>query len=502
MKILKVDKIREADAYTIKHEPIESINLMERAGSNCFKWIFDRLAEDQKVMVFAGPGNNGGDGLVIGRLLAERDVEVEVVLLKFSKKLSEDCQANLERLREQGKAKVTEAVQDDDIPVPDGDDLVVDAVFGSGLGRPAEKMPATAIKKMNASGAVIVAVDIPSGMFADKVTDEKDGAVVHADYTLSLELPKLAMMIPEAEIFVGELIVIPIGLHPDFLSDVETDYYVTTSHISSILPARSRFAHKGNFGHVLVIAGSYGKMGACVLTSRAVLRSGAGLVTAHVPSKGYNVIQTALPECMTIIDDDPEIQANVPKLDDFDVIAVGPGIGKAEQTQKMLKILIQESSKPMVLDADALNILSENPTWLSFLPSNSILTPHPGEFDRLAGKSNNHLERLEKARSFAKKHSVYLVLKGGITAVCTPQGKIWFNSTGNPGMATAGSGDTLTGIIAGILGLGFRPVDAARLAVYLHGLAGDIAAQRLGEEAMIASDITDCLPDAFFEMME
>ncbi len=502
MKILTVDKIREADAYTIKHEPIESLNLMERAGINCFKWIFDRLAEDQKVMVYAGPGNNGGDGLVIGRLLAERNVEVEVVLLKFSDKLSADCKANLERLQEQGKAKITEAKADDDIPVPDGDDLVIDAIFGSGLGRPAEKMPATAINKMNASGAVIVAVDIPSGMFADKITDEKEGAVVHADYTLSLELPKLAMMIPEAEIFVGELIVIPIGLHHDFLTKVDTDYHVTTSHISSILPVRSRFSHKGHFGHVLVIAGSYGKMGACVLTSKAVLRSGAGLVTAHVPSKGYNVIQTALPECMAIIDDDPEIQTNIPKLDEFDVVAVGPGLGTAEPTQKMLKILIQEFSRPIVLDADALNILAENPTWLSFLPSNSILTPHPGEFDRLAGKSNNHLERIEKAREFAKKHSIYLVLKGGITAVCTPQGKAWFNTTGNPGMATAGSGDTLTGIIAGILALGFSPFDTSRLAVFLHGLAGDIAAERLGEEAMIASDITDCLPDAFFEMME
>ena len=497
MKILPVDKIHEADAYTIENEPIASIDLMERAGTNCYEWIKERLASDQKVMVFAGIGNNAGDGLVIARLLAADDVEVEIVLLQFSDKFSNDFSTNLNRLQEQNKVKITPVKSEDQIPAPDADDVVIDAIFGSGLTRPVKGLPGKAIQTVNNSEAVVVAIDIPSGMYADHPIDEKEGNVIHADHTLSLQLPKLSMMMPSTADFVGELSVIPIGLHPDFMEQVDTPYHVIMDEFKTLLPQRTKFSHKGDYGHALIMAGSYGKMGACVLCSRASLRSGAGLVTAHVPKKGYNIIQTAVPECMTVLDPDQEIQANLPDLSPYNVIAIGPGIGTSTQTQKLIKVLIQEANSPLVFDADALNILAENKTWFSFLPANSVLTPHPGEFDRMAGKCQNGFERIEKAREFAKKFRVYIVLKGAYTAVCTPLGHVWFNSTGNPGMATGGSGDVLTGIIAGFLAQRMKPFDAASLGVFVHGIAGDNAADELGEEALIASDIIEHLPDAF-----
>ncbi|MCF8331984.1 MAG: NAD(P)H-hydrate dehydratase [Bacteroidales bacterium] len=502
MKILTVDKIREADAYTIKNEPIKSVDLMERAGTNCYRWIADRLQNDQKVMVYAGVGNNAGDGLVISRLLADNGYNVEVVILKFSNTFSDDFSINFERLMKQQKVKIQEAENKDQILVPGHDDLVVDAIFGSGLGRPVKGLPSEAIKIINDSCATVVAVDIPSGMYADNITDEKKGAVVHADYTLSLQLPKLAMMMPENENFTGEMVVIPIGLHPEFLRQVETDYHIINQDFGRLLPVRKKFAHKGDYGHALIMAGCYGKMGACVLAAKASLRTGAGLVTAQIPRKGYDIIQTAVPECMTILDNDREILANLPELTPYNAIAVGPGIGVANQTQKLLKLLIQQACQPMVLDADALNILSENKTWLSFLPPNTILTPHPGEFDRIAGKSDTGFHRLEKAKEFASRYAVFIVLKGAHTAICTPGGRVWFNSTGNPGMATAGSGDALTGIITALLAQKLKPFDAATVGVYLHGLAGDIAALKTGHEALIASDVIDALPDAFFELSD
>lgn len=500
MKILSVDKIREADAYTIQHEPITSIDLMERAGMNCYNWIYKRLTDEQKVMIYAGVGNNAGDGLVIARLLAERGINVELIKLMFTDKCSDDFRINMQRLNEQGVVRITEVADEKNLPVPESDVLVVDAIFGSGLGRPVKGLPGAAISAMNQSEAVVVAIDIPSGMYADKPTDETEGAVVHADYTLSLQLPKYAMMMPENELFVGEINIIPIGLHDDFLAEVKTKNFLITKEPAMLLPERSKFSHKGTYGHALIMAGSYGMMGACVLAAKACLRSGAGLVTAHIPKKGYDIIQTAVPECMVVLDNDKEIQANLPDLSAYSAVAVGPGIGMAAQTQKLLKLLIQQSHQPLVLDADALNILTENKTWLSFLPPNSILTPHPGEFDRLTGKSKSGFERIEKAREYAARYKVYLVLKGAHTAVCTPHGNVWFNSTGNPGMATAGSGDVLTGIIAGLLAQRMHAFDAALLGVYLHGLAGDLAAQDKGLFPLIASDIIDFFPDAFHNL--
>lgn len=498
MKILNVEQIRQADQYTIKNEPITSTDLMERAGRNCYQWILNQLTLPRKVVVFAGPGNNGGDGLVIARLLSAHNLEVQVVVLQFTSRFSDDFSRNLALLEALEHVVITRVQSGSQLFTPDSRALVVDAIFGSGLGRPVEGLAAQAIERINQSGATVVSIDIPSGMFADTPTDESEGAVVHASYTLTLQMPKMAMMMPENEAFTGQMHVVPIGLHPHFLNTVETDHnYIDSMNPIIHGPPRKRFAHKGSYGHVLLMAGSYGKTGACVLAARACLRAGAGLATAFVPKSSYQIVQSAVPECMVETASDKDAIGDLPDLDKYTVLAAGPGLGQEGKTQKMIKNLLQKAMVPLVLDADALNIIAHNTIWMLKIPEGTILTPHPGEFDRLAGHSKSHFERVEKAVQMATQYKLYIVLKGAHTAICTPEGKVWFNSTGNPGMATGGSGDVLTGIIAGLLAQGYSRLSAACRGVFLHGLAGDLAAKENGMEAMLASHIIQKLSEAF-----
>jgi len=498
MKILSVENIRKADAYTIKNEPISSIDLMERAGTNCALWIKKKLKKKQKVFVFVGPGNNGGDGLVIARQLFEQGYDISVCLIHFTEKFSDDFNINLNRLKKLKNINIIDVHSVKDLPNIEANSIVVDALFGSGLSREIEGLAAEAIHHINSSNAVVVAIDIPSGLYADRIIESKKDPVVFADYTLSLQFPKLSFMFAETELIVGQLEIIPIGLHEGFIEMVEASaYLLEPNDIAQLIQFRSKFSHKGSFGHALLIAGSYGKMGAAVLAAHASLRSGLGLLTTHIPKKGIDILQTAVPENMVSIDEQEEYFSKPPKLNPYNAVGIGPGLGKDIQTQKAFKLLIQEVNAPMVIDADALNILSENKTWLSFLPEESILTPHPKEFERLAGKSSNSFERLKKQKEFAFKYKVYVVLKGANTSIATPNGQVFFNSTGNPGMATAGSGDVLTGIILGLLAQNYSPLHSALLGVYIHGLAGDIAAHKKGFEALIASDIIKYLGKAF-----
>ncbi len=501
MKILGVNQIREADRFTIENEPISSIDLMERAGKNCTKWIHKKLKKNQGVFVFVGPGNNGGDGLVIARHLVEKDYNVTVVMLLFTENFSNDFSVNLNRLKKQGKAEIFEIRKNEQLPIIKHDSLIIDAIFGSGLNREVSGFIANAIQHINQSDAIVVSVDIPSGLFADKYSDNKKNAIVHADYTLSLQFPKYSFMFSENEFVIGSLHIIDIGLHLDYISNVkEKALLINIEEAAPLLRSRSKFSHKGTYGHALLIAGSYGKMGAAVLSSKASMRSGLGLLTTHIPKMGVNILQTAVPECMLSIDQNESNISQIPDLATYNCAGIGPGLGTDKQSANALKLLIQETKRPMVIDADALNILSENKTWLSFLPKNTILTPHPKEFERLAGKSNNSADKLEKQKAFAIKHQVIVVLKGAHTCIATPDGKLYFNTTGNPGMATAGSGDVLTGIILGLLAQNYPPVEASILGVYIHGLAGDIAADKKGFEAMIASDIVKYLGNAFAKL--
>jgi len=497
MKILPIEKVREADAYTINNEPIASTGLMERAATSCFNWIKKRIDRQTPVKVFSGPGNNGGDGLVVARLLAGSGYQVEVYIVRFTNKDSGDFKVNLDRLKESELAPVKEIYEGDDLPGIEPDEVVIDAIFGSGLSRPVTGFTAGLIGHINRSGAIIISIDTPSGLFSDENSTRKGGAIIEADYTLTFQLPKYAFMFPENDRYVGRWIVRPIGLLEEYIAKADTmNFMVEKDDCRLMLKRRNKFDHKGKFGHALLISGSYGKMGAAVLSAEACLRTGAGLVTAHVPQTGYSIIQTALPECMVNIDHHEHRFSEVPDLTPYNAIGCGPGLGTGTETQNALKLLIQNTSVPLVFDADAINILAQNKTWLAFVPENSIFTPHPKEFERLAGKSPDNFERNKLQREFSVRHKVYVVLKGAHTCITTPQGKSFFNSTGNPGMATGGSGDVLTGIILGLLAQGYSSFEAAVLGVYLHGMAGDIAAKQKSMEAMIAGDITRFLGKA------
>ena len=502
MKILSVDQIRKADAYTIKNEPIPSIDLMERAARMCFRWIKKRSDRAQPFVIFCGPGNNGGDGLVLARLLLGAGYIVTVYILQFTDKKSEDFSINFKRLKEMGGASILDLASGDTLPKINEADLVIDAIFGSGLARPIQGFLAELIDHINKSGAISIAIDMPSGLMCDSNTSD-EGAVIEADYTLSFQYPKLAFMFPENDKYVGEWHILPIGLMDEYTINVETNhFFVSDPAYFPWLKGRNKYAHKGNFGHALLISGSYGKMGAALMAAKATLRAGAGLVTAHIPKCGYSIIQTAVPECMLSVDKADKNFSEIPDLAPYTAIGTGPGLGTEAQSAKAIKLLIQNATTPILFDADAINILSENKTWLSFLPPNCIFTPHPKEFERLVGKSSNQFQRLQMQVEFSIKYNTYVVLKGRHTCVTTPKGKSFFNSTGNPGMATGGSGDVLTGIILGLLAQEYHPFEAAIMGVYLHGYAGDIAAKQMSEEAMIAGDITENLGRAFKKLIK
>ena len=501
MKILPVEKVREVDAYTIKHEPVDSNDLMERAARACFKWIFKLIKRGQVVKIFTGLGNNGGDGLAVGRLLAKHNVPVEVYVIRYSQKTSEDFKINYERLEIYPDIRVTNLEENDELPELGINDLVIDAIFGSGLSKPIKGFIARIIEHINNSGSTVIAVDIPSGLNSDKSSKNSGGAIIKANFTLSFQFTKYSFLFAENEEYVGSWEVLPIGLHQEYISSIDAkNYYIEKNDITQVIKKRKEFAHKGHYGHALLISGGYGKMGAAILASRACLRTGVGLLTTHIPKKGYEILQSTVPEAMVSIDSDEYYFTGHPDLISYNAIAIGPGIGMDDQTQNALKVLIQNTGLPIIFDADAINILAENRTWISFIPPHSIFTPHPKEFERITEKTTDDFERVELQRQFSIKYNVYVVLKGAYTSVSCPDGSCYFNSTGNPGMATAGSGDVLTGIILGLIAQNYSSKEAAILGVYLHGLAGNYAAGKLGFEAMLAGDIIDHLGKAYKEI--
>lgn len=496
-KILSVDQIRKADAFTIENEPIPSIDLMERASNQCVRWIQKHLDQQTDFYIFCGPGNNGGDGLAVSRLLHEAGFKVIPVIVAFTDKYSTDFIINRDRLLK-NSVDCIELKSIENFPEIDKESVVIDAIFGSGLSKPVGGFAAEVIGAINQLNNITIAIDIPSGLFADQSSQNKTAQIIRADYTLSFQLPKYAFLMPENDPYVGKWQILPIGLSDQFIDDIVVrNYLLEKSDCSGVYQKRTKFSHKGNYGHALLIAGGLGKMGASILASRACLRSGVGLLTAHVPLQGIEILQTAVPEAMLDLGRFENYFSNVPDLKGYTSIGVGPGIGLQEQTRNALKLLIQNSTIPMVLDADALNILAENKTWLSFLPKGSVITPHPKEFERLTEKASNDFERAAFAKDFAVKFGLVVVLKGAHTQIATPLGECFFNSTGNPGMATAGSGDVLTGIILGLMAQGYSGVHAAMIGVYVHGLAGDLAVKKTGHTALIASDIIAKLGKAF-----
>lgn len=493
MKIPNIQSARAADAYTIENEPISSVDLMERAAMQIYFWLMKKLkTKESSIKIFCGMGNNGGDGLVLARLLASQDIYAQVYIVHVSDNFSHDCEVNYERLKAIPEIPVYGVFSTDDFPKIDDGDIIIDALFGSGLSRPLEGLAAEMVNHLNDNQAIRIAIDIASGLNGDTINN--GGVIFRPDYTLSMQFPKMAFLYPENEPFVGKWEVLDIKIHPDYIENLETaNFYTTADVVKPLLHKRGKHSHKGTYGHALLIAGSTGKTGAALLASKSCLRSGVGLLTTHLPGSAMLPLQVYLPEAMISPDKSDNYFSEVPDLQPYNAVGVGPGLGKAEETANALKHLIQEVKVPMVLDADALNIISENKTWLSFLPERTIITPHPKEFERLFGKTDNSAMRLELQREMSVKHNIIIVLKGANTAITFPGGSCFFNSTGNPGMATAGSGDVLTGIILSLLAQSYTPEEAAIIGVFMHGRAGDKVAAEKGMEAMIAGDVVETL---------
>jgi len=496
MKVLSAEQIREADRYTINNEPVSSVQLMERASALCTQWLLNRYNSNQTFRIFCGNGNNGGDGLCIARFLLQHERKA-VVILVGNAVPSADNAVQLELLRATKNAEVLNYSEISEAEFNENE-ILIDAIFGSGLNRKPEGEFADAITAINNGDATVVAIDIPSGLCADFNDDQSTDCIVKTDFTLTFHAPKFTFLVSDFSEYVGEFIVLNIGLMKSFTENVKSfAEYFTIEDAGAILHHRSKFSHKGTFGHALIVAGSEGKTGAAILSSRSALRTGAGLVTAFVPIISRDVMQAAVPEVMVIAGEDDNFIAGRIPATRFDAVGVGPGLGTDDTVVTSLKLLLNEFQGPMVWDADALNVLSENKTWLEFLPPLTILTPHPGEFDRLTKKHNSGKERLKTQMQFAQRYNVIVVLKGAHTSVAFPDGSVTFNSSGNPGMATAGSGDVLTGIITSLLAQGYNRSQSAMLGVFLHGIAGDIAASISGQEGMIAGDIVEHIGGAF-----
>ncbi len=502
MKILASEQIKALDKYTIENEPVSSHELMERAARSCLFRILRHSDDDTEFVIFCGKGNNGGDGLSISRMLAERGLKVQTYIINHSVNETQDFRENLKLLEEQAKAKIEVITNKEELQSIDlTGKFVLDALLGIGINKKVEGILEETILHINNSKCKVTAIDVPSGMMPD--ADNSKNLIIQAKRTLSFQTPKLAFFFAENFAYTGNFEILDIGLDTNFIAQQKAPYYfVQNDIISEILLYRKKNAHKGNYGHALLIAGSHGKMGAAQLAAKACLRSGAGLLTVHVPKCGYQIMQTALPEAMVTCGTEENFIDTLPDLGSYASIGIGCGLGMDKQTQNVVKLLIQNSAKPLIIDADALNILAENKTWLSFLPKYSILTPHPKEFDRIAGAHTSSYDRLNTAKELAIKHSIIIVLKGMFTATVMPDGDVFFNSTGNPGLAKGGSGDTLTGIITGLLARGYAPNYAAILGVYLHGLAADLALKKNHVESLLASDVIDKLPKAFEKLYE
>lgn len=497
MRILDTKQVRDLDAYTVEHEPIASIDLMERAARAFADWFALLISPTQRVGVVCGTGNNGGDGLAIARMLDEWGYPVKVWIIRGGAPESADFKTNEDRLPEHVERQAIVDVGND--VSFSGMHVLIDAVFGSGLSRPPSGLYAHVIELINRSEAIRIAVDIPSGLMADA---HSTAPIIKAHYTLSFQLPKLAFLLPECYPFTGQWEVADIGLNKAFLHAAQTDHYYTElKDVRKILRPRSKFDHKGTYGHALIIAGSYGKMGAALLASRAALRAGTGLLTVHVPQCGYGILQTAVPEAMVEVDDDAAVFTAPKEVAGYDAIGVGPGLGRDKRTAKALARTLENFEKPVVLDADGLNILAGDRAMMALLPAGSIITPHPKEFERLVGTWKHDFERLEMQKQLAISLKAVVVLKGAHTSVADEKGQVFFNSTGNPGMATGGTGDVLTGIITGMLAQKYTPIEAAVAGVFLHGLAGDLCVSESGMDSLIASDVIGGLPQAFLKVL-
>ena len=494
MKIFSSAQIKDWDNYTITHEPVTSIELLERAAKACYRWLIENNFGKKSFKIFCGKGNNGGDGVAIARMLVEDKCNAEVYILETGNLGTNDFEHNTLRLH-----TLTDNIHfiesEESFPLINENDIVIDCLFGIGLNKPPGKIAGLLINHINNSNSTIVCIDMPSGMYADM--SSLSNTIVKANYTLTFQQYKLAFLMAENEKYFGKIIVIDINLHKDFYDHTDAQFeLIDIDLVRDIYKLRKPFSNKGNFGHACLIAGSYGMMGAAVMAAKACLKSGVGKLTCIVPKQGYDIIQISAPEAMCTISGNKFIKEINPRLH-FNAIGIGPGIGMHKSHEDLLQNLFKTYHNPFIIDADGLNVLAENKKLLSSLSSDCIITPHHKEFDRLFDVSANDFNRMQLALEKSEEYKIYIVLKGHHTLIATPFRKGYFNSTGNAGMAKGGSGDVLTGILTGLSAQGYSSLEACLLGVYLHGMAGDIAAENFSQEAMTAADIIECLRYAF-----
>jgi len=517
VKIFSVSQIKAWDAYTIQHEPVISVDLMERAATACYNWITSHFNKTYSFKIFCGKGNNGGDGLSIARLLIENGYRVSVFVVESISAGSPDFKINLERLK-----SISNEIYflENETPFPGlKDEIVIDALFGTGLNKKPTGIFSSLINYINKNAFKVISIDIPSGLYADKsswsyrsdghrlpdipkskLSDGDRQSIIKANYTLTFQNQKLAFLMPENESFTGEVVLLDIKLSKEYEEQENSPFeWVDRNLIRRIYIPRNPFANKGNYGYACLVAGSYGMMGAAVLSAKACLRSGVGKLTCYICKTGYDILQTSVPEAMCKTFGNTFIK-DAKNFKEFDVIGIGPGLGKHPSHKELMQNLFRNFKKPVVIDADALNILSEYPSLYKSIPAHSIITPHPKEFERLFGKSDSDFDRIKLALLKAKELNIFIILKGHFTLIATPGGKGYFNSTGNAGLATPGAGDVLTGIITGLIAQKYSPLHACILGVYIHGLSGDIAAIKLSEEALIAGDIINYLGEVFLKI--
>lgn len=497
MKIFTAEQIRSWDQFTISHEPISSIQLMERASMAVANWISEHCKVRRRAVLFCGTGNNGGDGFAVARMLYLEGFDVDVFVDDPKGKLSEDASVNLKRLGGISGISVRKFNQVEEYSFDDKT-IIIDTLFGTGLSRSLADKYKELVDWINKKDNIKISIDVPSGLSADGFLDG-DSMALKANYTLSFQSWKRSFLHPETGKYTGKVIILDIGLSEDYNESTETDYWVADdSFVSSLFKPRNDFAHKGNYGKALIVGGSYGKIGAALLATKSALKTGAGLTFTVAPQCGYEILQTSCSEAMFI--EGGERFINNFDIDKGMVVGIGPGLGTHKDTQKGLLNFLRAYQMPLILDADALNIISEDQKNLQLIPGNSIITPHPKEFERLFGKTENSFKRLELAREKASELNIYIVLKDHHTQVVTPKGDVYYNLTGNAGLAKGGSGDILTGILTSLLTQGYSEKDTCILGVWLHGKAADLAAEKHSKESMLPTDVIDELGNVFIEL--
>ncbi|KFF00821.1 sugar kinase [Chryseobacterium formosense] len=496
MKIFTAENIRKTDDYTIRNEPISSVQLMERAALSCVDWISVNCKQHTKFVVFCGNGNNGGDGFAIARMLYLKGFDVDVFINKDKVSFSEDALINYKRLKDISGISVKDFSEIEKYNFEKA--VIIDALFGTGLSRNLQGIYKDLIENLSLKKNPKISIDIPSGMFADQL-NEKNDVIFKADYTLTFQFWKKTFLHPETGKFAGKAFVLDIKLSYEFIDKTESDDFVIDDDlILKIFKPRADFTHKGTYGKSIIVGGSYGKIGAAVLAIKSALKTGSGLTFVLAPNCGYEILQTSAPEAMFI-------EGGVKNIDTIDeqenaVYGIGPGLGTEKETEKTLLKFLENHKSPLILDADALNMISKNEDHLKLIPKKSIITPHPKEFERLFGKTENSFKRLKVAKTKAKQFGFYIVLKDHHTQVVNPEGKVFYNITGNSGLAKGGSGDILTGIITSLLAQKYSSEDAAILGVWLHGKAADLAAEKHSKEAMQPTDVIDEIGNVFLDL--